>query len=69
MSIRVAAALAATIGAGMLMTTVAQARPEIVSVHKPVFAGNDCSTLRSKPQIVRVRRASASISGLKAWLH
>jgi lipoprotein-anchoring transpeptidase ErfK/SrfK len=39
MSIRVAAALAATIGAGMLMTTVAQARPEIVSVHNQYSPG------------------------------
>ena len=39
MSIRVAAALAATVGAGMLMTTVAQARPEIVSVHNQYSPG------------------------------
>ena len=39
MLIRVAAALTATIGAGMLMTTVAQARPEIVAVHNQYSAG------------------------------
>src|SRR5438094_7030549 len=33
MSMRIAAALAATIGAGSLMTDAAQARPEMVGVH------------------------------------
>jgi lipoprotein-anchoring transpeptidase ErfK/SrfK len=33
MSLRIAVALAATIGAGMLMTTTAEARPEVVGVH------------------------------------
>jgi lipoprotein-anchoring transpeptidase ErfK/SrfK len=33
MSLRIAVALAATIGAGMLVTTQAQARPEVVGVH------------------------------------
>ena len=39
MSIRVGATLATTIGAGMLMTTLAQARPEIVAVHNQYSAG------------------------------
>src|SRR5215471_20087018 len=39
MLIRVAAALTATIGAGMLMTSLAQARPEIVALHNQYSAG------------------------------
>ncbi|MBR1067533.1 L,D-transpeptidase [Bradyrhizobium liaoningense] len=34
MSVRIAVALAATIGAGVLMSTAAQARPEMVGAHR-----------------------------------
>ena len=33
MSMRIAVALAATIGAGVLMSSAAQARPEMVGIH------------------------------------
>ncbi len=39
MSTRIAVALAATFGAGMLMTTGAQARPEIVAIHNQYSPG------------------------------
>ena len=41
MSMRIAVALAATIGAGLLMTTDAQARPDMVDFPGELFAGND----------------------------
>ncbi|WP_407177812.1 L,D-transpeptidase [Bradyrhizobium sp. STM 3562] len=39
MSTRIAVALAATIGAGLLMTSTAQARPEIIGIHNEYSPG------------------------------
>src|SRR5205085_7660446 len=38
MSLRIAVALAATIGAGILMSTAAQARPEMVGMHSAEYS-------------------------------
>ena len=41
MSLRIAVALAATIGAGILLSTAAEARPEMVGIPRRLFAGHD----------------------------